>query len=580
MNSCLKLYTKHHNFLFDPKGTFNAFNLVRLLDKYRDCNEFSIDVSLLSPDEQSLILSKAEKFLRLYEGLFPNKERLISITFDNVSQPIIDSVLLETGGILDEQTLIFELSQLPRVTEDILDSHSVKNVRGAVLLSLVQDLLHLNKVEGSLSFFDEKSPLTLHSASSFLYNKDNAQMMWDVLRSWELRHDSSYKAVINPKLQQCMASKKQLKHLTTSADFRPSTKDSDFSHFVSLLQTKIEFPTDLYRTADCLQIWFVDDQHANGWKRLMDQMLSDLNVDLKPFTSLEDVETSIELAQKYNPDSIPDMALVDLRLSADDVTFEHYDSEDLSGFEVVDLLLNTWPGLPVVIASASNKLWNVEKAIRKGAVGYWRKSDEIHDTVDQQAIITALDIYAQFIEKITLALRKVKYRHVFRLAELLKKLCQQRPLLSTTLQRSVHNYCEQTPRTVSWMLWQNLDEIKVRDSIFLGIMELFNEIETFLWDENTGKLTLFPNEKVKYDKNDRIIGVINKTLDSIDSLYTMTGRALNSRYESCKKVRNNLPIIHGSNNDGSAKHASISDIEEALLIVWALMNQLSKNKLN
>jgi hypothetical protein len=85
---------------------------------------------------------------------------------------------------------------------------------------------------------------------------------------------------------------------------------------------------------------------------------------------------------------------------------------------------------------------------------------------------------------------------------------------------------------------------------------------------------------VKYDKNDRIIGVINKTLDSIDSLYTMTGRALNSRYESCKKVRNNLPIIHGSNNDGSAKHASISDIEEALLIVWALMNQLSKNKLN
>jgi hypothetical protein len=67
MNSCLKLYTKHHNFLFDPKGTFNAFNLVRLLDKYRDCNEFSIDVSLLSPDEQSLILSKAEKFLRLYE---------------------------------------------------------------------------------------------------------------------------------------------------------------------------------------------------------------------------------------------------------------------------------------------------------------------------------------------------------------------------------------------------------------------------------------------------------------------------------------------------------------------------------
>jgi hypothetical protein len=218
----------------------------------------------------------------------------------------------------------------------------------------------------------------------------------------------------------------------------------------------------------------------------------------------------------------------------------------------------------------------VEKAIRKGAVGYWRKSDEIHDTVDQQAIITALDIYAQFIEKITLALRKVKYRHVFRLAELLKKLCHQPPLKNTTLQRSVHNYCEQTPRTISWMLWQNLDEIKVRDSIFLGIMELFNEVETFLWNEQTEKLTLVPNEKVKRDKNGRIKSVINQTLDSIDSLYGMTGRALSSRYDSCKNVRNNLPIIHGSNIDGSAKHASISDIEVALIIVWALMNQLSK----
>jgi CheY-like chemotaxis protein len=572
----LKLYKKHHDFLFDTDGTFNVFNLVRLLEKNCDFNEFSIDVSLLTPEEQSLILSKAEKFLRLYEGLFPHKERLISITFDNVSQPIIDRVLLETGGILDEQTLIFELSQLPRVTEDILDPHSVKNVRGAVLLSLVQDLLHITKVEGSLSFFDEKSPVTLHSASSFLYNKENARMMWDVLRSWESLHSRSYKAVINSKLQKCIVSKKELKQLASSANFRPSTHGSDFSHFVSSLQTKIGLPTDLYRAEGSLQIWFVDDQYANGWERLMEQMLFDLNVELKCFASLEGVKASIELAEKYHPDSIPDLALVDLRLSADDVTFEHYDSEDLSGFEVVDSLLNSWPGLPVVIASASNKLWNVEKAIRKGAVGYWRKSDEIHDTVDQQAIITALDIYAQFNEKITLALRKVKYRHVFRLAELLKKLCQQHPLLSTTLQRSVHNYCEQTPRTISWMLWQNLDEIKVRDSIFLGIMELFNEIETFLWNKKTGKLTLVPDEKVKRDKNGRIKSVINETLDSIDSLYTMKGRALSSRYESCKKVRNNLPIIHGSNNDGSAKHASISNIEEALLIVWALMNQLSK----
>jgi len=332
---------------------------------------------------------------------------------------------------------------------------------------------------------------------------------------------------------------------------------------------------DLYRAEGSLQIWFVDDQHSNGWERLMEQMLSDLNVELKCFASLEGVKASLELAEKF-PDTIPDLAIVDLRLRADDATFEHYDAADLSGFEVVDSLLNFWPGLPVVIASASNKLWNVEKAIRKGAVGYWRKSDEIHDTVDQQAIITALDIYAQFNEKITLALRKVKYRHVFRLTELLNKMCHQRPLINTTLHRSVDNYCEQTPRTISLMLWQGLDEIKVHDNIFLGIMELFNEIETFLWDEKTEKLTLVPNKNVKRGHRGRLEGVINDTLEFIDSDHSMTGLTLKPRYEKCQNVRNNLPVIHGSNNYDTVQHASILDIETALLVVWALMNQLSK----
>jgi hypothetical protein len=263
-----------------------------------------------------------------------------------------------------------------------------------------------------------------------------------------------------------------------------------------------------------------------------------------------------------------------LRLSTEDLTYEIYDSADLSGFLVIDDLLEAWKCLSVVVASSSNKLWNEEKAIRRGAVAYWRKSDEVHASSDEEATITALDIYDQFTEKFVLAMRQVRYLQLFRINQLLLELVAKSRPLNRELTRSITNYCKEAPRKISWMLWQELDEKEVCNSLFLGVMEIFNELESSLWDQKTKEMVLSPDKSVTNFSNKEDSQIINRTLSALDDTYKIGGQGLVSKYETLKGIRNHLPIIHGSRSYGSAKDASVTHIEGALLIVWAVLQAL------
>jgi CheY-like chemotaxis protein len=313
---------------------------------------------------------------------------------------------------------------------------------------------------------------------------------------------------------------------------------------------------------------------ANGWGMLLEEMLAELNIEMQSFTNIDDLNKYVKAILKHDIGSIPDMAFVDLRLSNEDPEFETYDSSDLSGFKVVESLLSQWPGLPIVIASASSKLWNVEKALKKGAIGYWRKSDEVHDTFDKEAVFTALSIYKQFANKATLALRKARFRYLFRITELLKTLSCSSPICNTTMQRSIIRYCVDAPRKVSLMLWQDLDETETIDNLLLGVMELFNEVESLLWDTETKMLTCVPHTKIKIrgEKDDKLI--INDTLSYLNTKYSLGSIDLESWFTGIKGIRNDLPFVHGSQATNSAKHATIENVELLLLLVWVLLNEL------
>lgn len=566
----LKLNSKHSKFLFNHSGQFNPFNLVRLLKSNLDSEECSINISNLSQYQQGLFVDKFKTLLLLVQGLESSNLRLFTIAFSAVDNAIIEKVEKETGALKDEQSLIFDCNDMPEQPASSLDPHAVKNIRGAVLLSLVLDLLELQKVEGDLALFNETSKLTLHSACSFLHNQENAKMMWEILERWDELHSGDLRASINRKIQICLQKRKELT-TTWSSVKRSMSQSTPVMSLYKDLHESFGLSSDAFESSENLQIWFVDDQHADGWYQLVDSMLADIDADIRCFNSQADVEMSLKMFQMHGEGKLPELAIVDLRLSEHESAFENYDSDDLSGFAVVDSLLKAVPGLPIVIASASNKLWNLEKAIKKGAMAYWRKSDEYSEKTNAHAVSTAMDIYCQFIEKMTNGLRQVRYCRVFAIARVLDEICQKKPFIGTPFQRRVRNFFVETQHSVTWMLWQDIDEKTVNDRIFLGTMELFNEIEKFLWDDTTERLTLYSFKRVKKDTKGRYTKIIDDTLECIDSQFDSY---LLSKYESCKSVRNKLPIIHGSEGYGDVKHAEITNIETSLLMILTLTEKV------
>ena len=569
----LKLNNKHVKFLFDSNEDLNVFNLVRLFRANIDSDEILLDVRAMKAQHQELIASKFTVFLNLYVNLISTSQHSASLTYSKVRQGLIDILSKRYGALQEQETLLFELQTLTPQKENSKDPHFVKNIRGAVLLSLVQDLLDLGKVENQISIFDEKSSLLLHEASAFLNNEENALMMWEVLKTWEVEHERDYKAEINRRIQLNLQVKKRLELLSIELTRKVSAKSS-FTTFIEVLQSKIDLPKSIYISTENLQVWFVDDQQANGWYKLIKKIIPDSNVDLRAMNGLEDVKRMLHLCSFEGDVIIPDLALVDLRLSDSDQVVEAYDAEDLSGFKVVDLLLKHWSGLPIMITSASSKLWNMEKAIEKGAVAYWRKSDEVEGCEGKNAVLTAFDINFQFIEKLTLALKRTKYKYVFRVVESLRTKANLPVIKGSSLQRCIENYATELEQKTSWMCWKKTNDIKINDSLYLGVMEIFNEIEPLLWERESNKLVLVPNKNVNFSSDNSDNQVINKTLEYMDSKYGITGLGLISRYETCKSIRNKLPTIHGSEEAKDIKHASLENIEASLLILWCLLNEL------
>ncbi|MGR5514673.1 hypothetical protein ACPV5H_04730 [Vibrio harveyi] len=577
MSYPFKLNTSHTKFLFDDDECFNLFNLVRLLKDDSDWGELSIDVCGLNRNYQSTIISKFSNFLNVYTYIKDIKNICASITYSDVEQNMIDQVSGDENVVQEEDCLIFELSK--SFDENFSqDPHYVKNVRGAILLSLVEDFMSYGRFDDKTTLFDKKSPILLHSSSSFFYNKNNAKMMWDILNAIDLKERTSNSPEINRRINLSLKARKELNGMFSSIS-RKLEDDCKLSYLVNCLKHKMNFSSEIFLDEDKVSIWLVDDQQANGWYRLVKYLIPSPYAEIKPLTRKEDVVQLLGFIGKNNYSMKPDLALVDLRLTNDDDQVEKYNPQDLSGFEVVKLLLEHWTGLAIMIVSASSRLWNMEKAIEKGAVAYWRKSDEFINIETESPMLTAFDIHSHFLEKLTISLSKVKYKYIFRIMEEIRELAKVLDSGSENLRVAIENCYLDIEQKTSWMCWSKTSETRVNDSLCLSVMEIYNELEHVLWNRKTQKLVLFPKHKLGPHKRNSDNLIINDTLENMDAKYDIGGFGLQSQYESFKGVRNKLPIVHGSCSGNDVKHATVVNVEISLLIIWSLIRELSLMKI-
>lgn len=127
----------------------------------------------------------------------------------------------------------------------------------------------------------------------------------------------------------------------------------------------------------------IDDNADSGWGEILSYILkSKIVMPGKP-SSLDIIRT-FEDAIKHTDYANYDVIFLDLRmLKEEDKVNQISNISDFSGTKVLRKIKDTNKGIQVIIFTASNKVWNIEKLLEIGANGYYIKEspEYIHNEV-------------------------------------------------------------------------------------------------------------------------------------------------------------------------------------------------------
>ncbi|MEX0813704.1 MAG: response regulator [Chitinophagales bacterium] len=123
------------------------------------------------------------------------------------------------------------------------------------------------------------------------------------------------------------------------------------------------------------RILHIDDQAQQGWAEIFQLIIYGKKQEEKTFSVWSNMENkneelSMDILGKIN-DFKPDLVLLDLRLKNEGGVQTKV--EELSGAKVLQSIKQEFPGLPVMITTASNKVWSYRSLQRLGADAYWSK---------------------------------------------------------------------------------------------------------------------------------------------------------------------------------------------------------------
>jgi CheY-like chemotaxis protein len=132
-----------------------------------------------------------------------------------------------------------------------------------------------------------------------------------------------------------------------------------------------------------VNILYIDDNADNGWKTILQKMIPTANIEsIVPDNKYkDDIDKLYEdcIKNRINVATPPNVILLDLRLY--DETQRSIDMDNISGRILLDKIRENFLGIPVIMITASNKIWTYEKLMKLGADAYWIKEgvDELRD---------------------------------------------------------------------------------------------------------------------------------------------------------------------------------------------------------
>jgi len=143
------------------------------------------------------------------------------------------------------------------------------------------------------------------------------------------------------------------------------------------------------------KILFIDDQADEGWGILMKNIFKGArnnfvfidsakykNSETKLFNDFEGFLT--ECRSHIGKDW--DLIIIDLRLNPgkEDIDTEMIPPTEFTGYKLIDEFLNENEGYQIIVSTASNKIWNINAALERGASSYYvKESPEFNYSVNE-----------------------------------------------------------------------------------------------------------------------------------------------------------------------------------------------------
>ena len=212
----------------------------------------------------------------------------------------------------------------------------------------------------------------------------------------------------------------------------------------------------------------IDDNATSGWSETLKHILRSKIVNPGKSVSL-DVITLFDDALKYSDYINYDVVFLDLRLlKEEDKSNQINTIDNFTGTEVLKVIKEINPGIQIIIFTASNKVWNIEKLLELGANGYYIKESPEYILSTR----FSKDNYDEFIKTIQTCLLRKPLKQIYTLSQNIKfiiKTLVKNKKIDKSFGKSVQQYIELSNKII--------DAARTENDYAMGYLVLFKCIE-------------------------------------------------------------------------------------------------------
>ena len=212
----------------------------------------------------------------------------------------------------------------------------------------------------------------------------------------------------------------------------------------------------------------IDDNATSGWSETLKHILRSKIVNPGKSVSL-DVITLFEDALKFTDYINYDVVFLDLRLLKEEDKSNQINSiDDFTGTKVLKVIKDINFGIQIIIFTASNKVWNIEKLLELGANGYYIKESPEYILSTR----FSKDNYEEFIKTIQTCLLRKPLKEIYSLSQnvvsIIESLVKSKKL-DKHFGKSVEQYLN--------LAYKVIDKARTENDYAMGYLVLFKCIE-------------------------------------------------------------------------------------------------------